>query len=67
MDFAAEPLARTTYRFKDGLVVQVETARHDEGTWARLEARYEEPAEAMGPVVPLAITDTGEVVQLDAE
>jgi len=55
VDFAAEPLAQTTFRCEDGLVIRAETARFEEAMWIRLAASYEPPPEPIGPPV-----DTGD-------
>jgi hypothetical protein len=60
VDFAAEPLAKTTYRCDDGLVIHAETARFEEATWIRLAAGYEEPPEPIGPPVSSDETDEAE-------
>jgi hypothetical protein len=43
IDWNADPRARTRFRSHDGLEIDIESARVDEKTWIRLEARYEEP------------------------
>ena len=49
VDFAAEPLARTTFECEDGLHVTLESARAEEATWVKVSASYVEPPEAVGP------------------
>jgi len=54
VDLTVEPIARATYRCKDGLVLEVELATFEEKKWASLHARYEEiAAPVIGPVAPV--------------
>ena len=52
VDFQTEPLARSTFRCADGMVLVAETARHDEKSWIKLSASYASPVEAVGPAAP---------------
>lgn len=54
VDFEAEPVAITTYECTDGLVIEIETAKFEDKTWARIAARYEEVAAPIGPAAPEA-------------
>jgi len=67
VDFSAEPLAQTTFRCKDGLVLQAQTARFEEGTWLRLGASYEEPPEAIGPSPDEPAAEVADEAASDAE
>lgn len=67
VDFEAEPLAQATFRCKDGLVIQAETARFEEATWLRLAASYEEPPEPIGPAPDEAPAETPDETGGDAE
>ncbi len=48
VDFEAEPIARTVYRCKDGLILTADTAAFDGKKWIHVVASYEAPV-AVGP------------------
>ena len=56
VDFAAEPLASSEFRCKDGLVVTLETSKLDGKTWARVLVHAEPPPEPP-PAAPAASVD----------
>lgn len=43
VDFTAEPVAKTTFRTYDGLVIVIETARVDEAYWIRVVPSFDPP------------------------
>jgi len=49
VDFTADPVARTTFRTVDGLVLTLDSARADEQVWIQVAARYEAPPEPVEP------------------
>ncbi len=61
VDFQDLPGARTTFTCWDGLVVHVETAEHDDATYARFTASFDESArvEPVGPPPPPEGEDPG--------
>lgn len=49
IDFAKEPLAKTSFKTTDGLELAIELAKFEDKTYARFVATYTPPPEAAGP------------------